>query len=109
MAPTYVNIFMHYVENTFLSSFNLQPTDYFRYIDDNILIWPHGINTLETFLENAYRTHRNISFTHQYSTKAVSFLYVVIKINNGILSTSLYPKKQTTIAISITPAVILCT
>ena len=33
MAPTYTNMFMHYVENTYLSSFNLQPTVYFRYID----------------------------------------------------------------------------
>ena len=31
MAPTYANIFMHYVENTYLSSFNLQPTTYFRH------------------------------------------------------------------------------
>ena len=34
MAPTYANIYMYYVENIFLSSFNLKPTAYFRYIDD---------------------------------------------------------------------------
>ena len=34
MAPTYANIFMYYIENTFLSSFNLKPTAYFRHIDD---------------------------------------------------------------------------
>ena len=92
MAPTYANIFMYYIENTFLSSFNLKPTAYFRYIDDIFLIWPHGIDTLQTFLENANRTHPNISFTHEYSSTAVSFLDVIIKINNGIISTSLYKK-----------------
>ena len=50
MAPTDTNIFMHYVEDTFLSSFNLQPTAYFRFIDDIFLIWPNGIDTLETIL-----------------------------------------------------------
>ena len=92
MAPTYANIFMYYIENTFISSFNLKPTAYFRYIDDIFLIWPHGIHTLETFLEDANRTHPNISCTHEYSTTAVSFLDVIIKINNGIIATSLCKK-----------------
>ena len=92
MAPTYDNVFMYYIENTFLSSFNLKPAAYFRYIDDIFLIWPHGIDTLQTFLDNANRTHPNISFTHEYSSTAVSFLDVIIKINNGIISTRLYKK-----------------
>ena len=46
MAPTYANIYMHYVEKTFLSLFHLQPTAYFRYIDDIFLILKHGIDTL---------------------------------------------------------------
>ena len=82
------NILMYYVENTFVSSFNLQPTAYFRYIDDISIIWSHGVDTLETFLENANRTHPNTIFTNEYSSTAVSFLDVIIKINNGIISTS---------------------
>ena len=70
-VPTYANIFMHYVGNTFIPSFNLQPTAYFRHIDDIFLIWPHGIDTLETLPENASRTHPNISLTREYSTIAV--------------------------------------
>ena len=50
MAPTYANIFMHYVEDTFFNIFNLQPTAYFRFIDYIFLICSHGIDTLETFL-----------------------------------------------------------
>ena len=88
MAPTYANELMHYVEETFFSSFDLQPTASFRYIDDIFIIWPHGTDNLETFIEDANRTHRNVSLTHEYSTTAVSFLEVIIKINNGITSTS---------------------
>ena len=88
--PTYANISMHYIKKTFLSSFNLQPTAYLRYIDDIFIIWPHSIDASETFLGSAGRTHPNIYFTHEYSTTAVSFLDAIIKINNGIISTSLY-------------------
>ena len=59
-----------------------------RYIDDILIIWPHGIDTLDTFLQDANRTHPNISFTHEYSTTAVLFSDVIIKINNGIIATS---------------------
>ena len=98
MGKNYTNIrqYVHvYVENTF----NLQPNYYFRYIYDICLIWPHGIDTLETCLENSSRTHL------AYVT-AVSFLNVIIKINNP----PVYAKKTlTAIAFSITPVVILCT
>ena len=79
MAQLYANSFMHYVE---------KPTAYFRYIDDILLIWPHGIDALETFIENANRTHPYIDITLEYSTTAVAFLNVIIKINNGIISTT---------------------
>ena len=55
---------MYCFENEFLSTFNLQPTAYFRNIDDIFLIWPLGIDTLETFIEDANRTHQNI---HTYT------------------------------------------
>ena len=83
---------MYYIENTFLSSFNLKPTVYFRYMDDIFLIWPHCTNIFQTFLENANRTYPNKCFTHEYSSTAVSFLDVIIKINKGIISNSLYKK-----------------
>ena len=83
---------MYCIEKTFLSSFHLKTTTYFRYIDEIFLIWPHGIDALQTFLQNAYRTHPNICFTHEYSSTAVSFLDVIIKINNENTSTSLYKK-----------------
>ena len=49
MAPTYTIILMYYVENKCLSTCNLQPTAYFRYIDGTFLFWPHGMGTIETF------------------------------------------------------------
>ena len=90
MAPTYANILMHYIEKTFLSSFNFISAAYFRHIDDIFQIWPHGIDTLQSFLENVNRTHPNIGFTHEYSSAAVSFLDVIIKINYQIKSNFIF-------------------
>ena len=77
---------------TLVSHMSILQLLYHSCIDDIFLIWPHGIDTLQTFLENANRTHPNISFTHEYSSTVVSFLDVIIKIINGIISTSLYQK-----------------
>ena len=43
-------------------------------------------------IQQLKNTHPKISFTHEYSSTAVSFLDVIIKINNGIISTSSYKK-----------------
>ena len=42
MATAFANIFMDSVEKSFLSSFPLMPTVYYRYMDD--IIWSHGID-----------------------------------------------------------------
>ena len=74
----------------FIPWLNVHPTAYFWVIDLIFLVWPHGIDTLETFQENANGTHPNISFTHVYSTTAVSFLDVITKIIMWIIYTRSY-------------------
>ena len=49
MAPEYANIFMEYVENSFLSSFPLNPTVFYRYIDDIFMILSHGMDKFNFF------------------------------------------------------------
>ena len=63
MEPTYINIFMHFFQKTFLCAFTLQPITHCRYIDDIFQVRLHGIDTIETFLEKAYRTHPNMLHT----------------------------------------------
>ena len=67
MAPTCANIFKHYVKDSLPLPFQLQPTAYFRYIDYIYIVWPHGIDTLATLIENANKTHHKVSFNHEYS------------------------------------------
>ena len=82
MAPSYAIIFMESVKNSFLSSFPLKPTVYYRYIDDIFMIWSHGMDRFKQFFNNANNTHPNITFTYEAST-ASPFLDVLVKINNN--------------------------
>ena len=66
------------LKNTFLPSFNLQPTAYFRYIDDIILIWSHCIDTLETFLLDANEN----SLEHNIHTYVLFYCCVILGRNN---------------------------
>ena len=43
MAPAYATVFMESAESSFLSSFPLKPTVYYRYIDDIFMTWSHGM------------------------------------------------------------------
>ena len=44
MAPCDVNIFMAELEENFLSGYPYNPLAYYRYIDDNFIIWHHGLD-----------------------------------------------------------------
>ena len=59
MAPNYTIIFMHKIETELLQKSPLQPTFLKRFIDDIFLIWPHGEEKLQEFLE-MINTHHKI-------------------------------------------------
>ena len=45
MAPSYANIFMGHLEQSFLQTHPQQPLSWWRYIDKVFLIWTHGEHT----------------------------------------------------------------
>ena len=52
MAPNYAIIFMHKIETELLNKSRLKPKVFKRFIDDIFLIWPHGEDTLQEFLQD---------------------------------------------------------
>ena len=50
-------------ETTALVTADYQPTIWKRYIDDTIVIWPHGRERLDAFLHHINMLHNNITFT----------------------------------------------
>ena len=92
MAPNYANIFMYIFESDILDTAPLKPKVWWRFIDDIFLVWPHGTETLTTFLRFLNEKHNTIQFTWEYSSSEIHFLDVTIKLHNGNYSTTLYTK-----------------
>ena len=91
-APAFAIVYMGMFEDMFVYTYPLQPVLYLRYIDDIFMLWQHGLTELNTFVEHLNSRVDTIKFTHETSVKAVSFLDVTVKLNNGSLETDLYCK-----------------
>ena len=61
MAPAYAGIFMASLEGPFLESCTHKPTVFKRYIDDIIVIWEHGQDALDHFLQTLNSIHPTIN------------------------------------------------
>ena len=96
MAPYYANIFMAELEKNFLSVYPYKLLTYYRYIDDNFIIWSHGLDLLHNFTNSIDKQHSNIIFTSNISTTSVNFHDVTIDLDGGHISTKTYTKSTDT-------------
>ena len=57
------------------------------------LIWPHGEEKLQEFLEMINTHHKTIKFTEEHSKQQIAFLDALVYKDNGKLQTKVYYKK----------------
>jgi hypothetical protein len=58
---------------------NYKPLSWFHYVDDTFVIWPHGTEKLERFLNHLNGLHKNIQFTMEIKRDShLSFLDINI-------------------------------
>jgi hypothetical protein len=91
-APGYANNLMGEFERLFVYLFHNQPTLWLRFIDDIFMIWNHGEDKLNEFIEYLNSCMETIKFTYECSKTAVSFLDTTVYIAGGKLETTLYSK-----------------
>ena len=96
MAPSYANIFMGRLEHNLLQQVADKPSIWWRYIDDVFAIWPHGEESLITFLEEINLFHPTIRFTAEWSRESVTFLDTKVIRNGDSLVTDLFTKPTDT-------------
>ena len=96
MAPCNAIIFMAELFENALSGYPYRPLAYYRYIDDILIIWSHGLDLLHNFIVSISKQHSNIIFTSNISTTSVNFLDVTIDIDGGHISTKTYAKSTDT-------------
>lgn len=74
VAPTIANLVMADFEEQFVYTYPLQPLVWFRFIDDNFMVWTHGFEELDKFLTHLNTCHPTIKFTHEASLTEAVFL-----------------------------------
>lgn len=94
ISPVIANIFMRDFEEKAIDGAALKPKLWLRYVDDTFVIWPHGRDTLDSFLAYLNAQHRDIKFTMKVeSHNQLPFLDLMVKKQqNGGISHTVYRK-----------------
>ncbi len=93
VAPSPANIFMADFEDKFVSNYHLKLFLYKWFIDDVVMIWPRGRESLNKFIGHLNQCHESIKFTAEISENEITFLDTKIHPeNDGTLWTDLYCK-----------------
>ena len=95
LSPVMANLFMEEFEKKALATSTLKPAFWFRYVDDTLSSWAHGLENLHRFLEHINSLHPSIKFTleMQKEDKTIPFLDVLSVIQeDGSLGHKVYRK-----------------
>ena len=93
VAPAYANTFMGWFEDRYVYTYHIQPLLWKRFIDDIFVIWSHGEESLEVFINHLNNCMPSIKLEAEISREQVHFLDVTIQLNhNGVITTTLYTK-----------------
>ena len=85
LSPVMANLFMEEFEKKALATSTLKSGFWFRYVDDTLSSWAHGLENLHRFLEHINSLHPSIKFTLeiQKEDKTIPFLDVRTVSNSG--------------------------
>ena len=87
LAPSYANIFMDYYERNYVYTYHTQPLLWKRYIDDIFILWTHGGQALDEFVEYLDTCLDSIKFEANISDTIINFLDVKVMIKDNTIST----------------------
>ncbi|XP_072395107.1 uncharacterized protein [Diabrotica undecimpunctata] len=87
LSPVIANLFMQEIEIRAITTAEYKPKLWLRYVDDTFIIWTHGEEKLNTFLNHINTIHPKIQFTMELEKdQQLPFLDVlIIKKTDGTL------------------------
>ena len=74
LAPNYVNLFMDRFETRALDGYYLKSLVWKRFIDDIFMVWTHGEESLNHFIEYLNSLQESIKFTHEFSISEINII-----------------------------------
>ena len=84
------------LECHFIESCEFKPWIWWHFLDDIFMIWLHGREKLESFLDDLNTFHETIKFTWEISYTKIYFLDVMFTLENGCFTTDIYSKPTDT-------------
>ena len=75
VAPNYANLFMDRFETKALEKWHLKPLLWLRFIDDIFMIWTHGRDELNKFINYLNSIHPKIKLEDRLQKKKIMFLH----------------------------------
>ncbi|GJQ78407.1 hypothetical protein Trydic_g22231 [Trypoxylus dichotomus] len=94
LSPVLSNIYMEEFERRAMDSYELQPKMWLSYVDDTFVIWPHGEEEINGFLQHLNGLEESIKFTMELEVdNKIPFLDISVhKQSDGTLRTTVYKK-----------------
>jgi hypothetical protein len=93
LSPVVSNIFMEHFEKLAIDTTDLKPAIWLRYVDDKLVVWPHGSTRLQEFLHHLNSLRPTIQFTMEVETNnTFPFSDVLFAKRVSNLSTKVYRK-----------------
>ena len=93
LSPVIANIFMEDFEQTAITTADLSPKLWLRYVDDTFVLWQHGEEHLDEFLKHLNGLHHRIQFTmEKEDNQKIPFLDVLVERRENKLHTDIYRK-----------------
>ncbi|XP_071510232.1 uncharacterized protein [Diadema antillarum] len=94
LSPIVANLFMENFEETALQTATLRPKVWLRYVDDTFVVWQHGAEEINNFLQHLNSQHPSIKFTMDMENQGdIPFLDTKItRTAQGSLSHQVYRK-----------------
>lgn len=80
LSPVVANLYMEAFEERGLEFAVSQPRLWLWYVDDTFVLWPYGVNELDTFLNHLNSQHPTIQFMMEKEN--ISFLDALVKGGN---------------------------
>ena len=97
LSPVIANFYMEKFEEVAIRTAPKQPSCWLRYVDDTFVIWSHGREELNKFLEHLNRVHPKIQFTMETEENGkLPFLDVLVIKRDNRLGHKVYRKKTHT-------------
>ena len=94
LAPVIASLYMEQFQQQALNMAEKKPSNWYRYVDDTFVVWPHGEEELQNFLQYLNSLHTNIQFTMETEKDdKLTFLDVLVKKKlDGLLGHTMYRK-----------------